>query len=282
MGVLEGKVAVITGASRGLGLAIAKAYAQEGAKIVVAARSSRSVEPAVARLQAMGADAAGQPCDVTDLAQVEALAAFAESRFGQFDIWVNNAALPAPYGPVGLIPPAAFTATTQTNIMGTYHGSLVALRHFLPRRQGKLINLLGAGDRRPRPYQVPYAASKSWTRSFTLALAKEYKESGVGIYAFNPGLMLTDMVTDVEAVAGWEEKVSALPTVLRILGDPPEVAANKALWIASPATDGRTGLDVGVLTPSRMLKGAWREGLRRLLGRQPQEIPFKVRTVRDE
>lgn len=282
MGMLEGKVAVITGGSRGLGLAIARAYVQEGARVVLASRSAGSVEAAVAELQKAGAEAVGITCDVANLKQVEALADFALARFGRLDIWVNNAALSAPYGPTTGIAPAAFTAATMTNVLGTYNGSVVAMRHFLPRRQGKLINLLGMGDTRPVPYQTAYASSKSWIRSFTLALAKEHKEIRVGVFAFNPGLMLTDLVTDVEAVPGWEERVKVLPTILRLFGNPPEVAAARALWLASPATDGRTGLETKVLTKSRMLLGLWREGLRRLTGRPAPAIPFSVRTARND
>jgi glucose 1-dehydrogenase len=279
MGMLDGKVAVITGSTKGLGLAIARAYAREGARVVISSRSSTAVVAAVADLQATGAQVAGMACDVADLAQVEKLATFAVAQFGRFDIWVNNAALSAPYGPVTGISPEAFTAATKTNVLGTYNGSLVAMRHFLPRRQGKLINLTGAGATKPVPFQAAYASSKAWIRNFTLALAKEHAESGVGVFALQPGLMLTDLVTNVEVVPGWEERVMALPTVLRLLGNPPEVPAERALWIASSATDGRTGQEFRVLTAARMLKGLLREGVRRLTGRKAPEIPFEVRTV---
>lgn len=279
VGVLDGKVAVITGSSRGLGLAIARAYAQEGGRVVLSSRSSQAVASAAAQLQATGAQAAGMACDVADLAQVEALAGCALAQFGRLDVWVNNAALTTPYGPTVDVPPSAFTAATMTNVLGTYHGSLVALRHFLPRRQGKLINLLGKGARGPSPFQTAYASSKAWIRNFTLGLAKEHQDSGVGVFAFNPGLMPTDMVTNVETVPGWEERVKALPVVLRMFGNPPEVVARRAVWLASPATDGRTGLEVRVLTRTRMLGGLLREGIRRITGQAAPAIPFTVRTA---
>lgn len=97
--ILQDKVAVITGGSRGLGYAIAETYARAGTKVVIASRSARSVDEAVKKLQQNGAQAAGLACDVGDLSQVEALAELAIRTFGRIDIWVNNAGISAPYGP---------------------------------------------------------------------------------------------------------------------------------------------------------------------------------------
>ncbi len=97
--ILKDKVAVITGGSRGLGFAIAEVYAREGAKIVIASRSLRSVDEAVKKLKLNGAQVIGQACDVADMQQVESLAELAVNTFGRIDIWVNNAGLSAPYGP---------------------------------------------------------------------------------------------------------------------------------------------------------------------------------------
>ena len=99
--------------------------------------------------------------------------------------------------------------------------------------------------------QSAYASSKAWIRNFTLALAKEYKECGVGVYAFSPGMMTTEMLTDVRVVAGYEHLLKSFPMVVRALGKPPEAPARKAVWLASSATDGRTGLEVSVFNPPR-------------------------------
>ncbi|HRE25384.1 MAG TPA: SDR family oxidoreductase, partial [Anaerolineales bacterium] len=195
MRTLENQVAVITGGSRGLGLAIAETYAREGAAVVIASRSARSVEAAVQSIRAQGGRATGLACDVGDLAQVEALAAHAVSAFGRLDIWVNNAGLSAPYGPTAHLPSDEFQRVIGTNIVGVYNGSVTALRHFVPQRRGKLINLLGRGDNQPVPFQNAYASSKTWVRAFTTALAREYADCGVGVYAINPGLVTTEMLS---------------------------------------------------------------------------------------
>jgi NAD(P)-dependent dehydrogenase (short-subunit alcohol dehydrogenase family) len=277
--LLKNKVAVITGGTRGLGLGIAQAFAREGAAIVVVSRSERSVAAAVDLLQSQGAQATGFACDVTDLAQVEAAALHTVTTFGRLDIWVNNAGLAGVYGPTAQVPHDDFIQTTQTNIFGTYHGSIAALRYFLPQKRGKLINLLGHGSHEPVPLQNSYAPSKAWIYNFTLALAKEYKKSGVGIFALNPGLVKTEMLSQVQAVAGYEEKVKALEVVARMWGNTPDVPAQKALWLASAATDGKTGLEVRMMTPAVMVGGLLREVFNRITGRIPDGMKVTVQTV---
>lgn len=273
---LNGKTAVITGASRGLGLAIAQAYAREGAAVVLGARSGEGIRRAVAGLEAEGLRAAGMACDAADPQQVEDLARLAEERFGRIDVWVNNAGISAQYGPTHLVDPQAFIRATQTNIFSTYYGSMTALRRFLPQRSGKLINLLGAGSDRPAPNQNAYGSSKVWIRWFSSALAKEIEGQGVEVIQFNPGLVLTDMLTRVEAVKGYGEKVRPLETVMRMWANPPEVPAQKAVELASAATDGKNGLRVKVLTNGRLIGGALRELLGRMTGRKPIAMPLEI------
>ena len=280
MGVLQDQVIVVTGSSRGLGFAIAQAAAAAGAKVVISSRTADAVAAALAALRAAGGEASGFVCDVGDLAQVEALAEFAVRVYGRFDVWINNAGYAPPFGPAMHIAPPAFMRAVQTNIIGTYHGSLVALRAFLPERRGKLINILGRGaDGRPVPLQNGYAASKAWVRSFTLGLAQEYKDSGVGIYALNPGMMTTDFLTDLQAVSGYEGRLKAMPTIIRMWATPPENPARKVIWLASNATDGKTGLALSAMGPVQMLGGALREGLRRLLRRPAPPLDMKVAVI---
>lgn len=280
MGQLQDKVIVITGSSRGLGLAIARAAAAEGAKVVISSRTAEAVEAAVAGLRSAGFEASGIACEVSDLAQVEALAEHAVRTFGRFDVWINNAGYAPPFGPTMHIAPPAFMRSVQTNIIGTYHGSLVALRKFLPEGRGKLINILGRGsDGKPVEMQNGYAASKAWERSFTLGLAQEYKESGVGIYAINPGMMSTDFLTDLQAVSGYEKRLNAMPTIIRMWAAPPEEPARRVIWLASSATDGKTGLSLSAMGPGKMLGGALREGLRRLTRRTAPPLDMKVAII---
>jgi NAD(P)-dependent dehydrogenase (short-subunit alcohol dehydrogenase family) len=277
--ILKNKVAVITGGSRGLGYAIAEAYTRAGAKVVIASRAPRTVAEAVKRLQDNGGQVAGQACDVSDIQQVEALAEFAIRTFGRIDIWVNNAGLSAPYGPTAHVPSADFMNVINTNITGTYNGSVVAMRYFAAQKSGKLINLLGRGDNGSIPLQNAYSSSKVWVRNFTKTLAHEYKNSGVDVFGFNPGLVRTEMLSDVHAISGYEDKMNPLRFVAMLWGNAANVPADKALWLASSATDGKTGLMATVLTPWFMLSRMLTTGLRWLLQRPIEMMELNISSI---
>ena len=280
MNTLDGKVAVVTGASRGLGKAIAMLFAREGARVILAARSQKDIEQNAAELKAEGHAALPYVCDVSDPQQVEALAQFAIHTYGHFDVWVNNAGVAGPYGATFDLAPEQFLSVLRTNMFGVYHGSRMAMRHFLPRRSGKLINILGAGSKKPAPNQNAYGSSKAWIRVFTLALAKETKASGVGVFALQPGLMDTDLLTEVVTFQEHEKRLrNVMPMLIRAGGKKPEVAARKALWLASSATDGKTALDVSVGSTFSFLLGFLREGLRSLLHLPTRQIEMNVRSI---
>jgi len=129
-------------------------------------------------------------------------------------------------------------------------------------RVGHAVNLLGRGDNGSVKFQNAYTSSKIWVRNFTETLAKEYDESGIDIFGFNPGIVFTDMINQVEAVAGYEEKMQPLRIVAPLLGNDADVPAAKALWLASAESDGKNGMMSTVLTRGFMLKrlllGAWK------------------------
>ena len=250
---LLGKTAVITGGTRGIGLAIAQAFAAEGAKVVVASRSQLSVEQAINQILSTGGQATGSALDVANLDQVKALSELAIQKFGRMDIWVNNAGISGPYGPTAEIEVIEFYKVIQTNIIGTYNGSRTAIRHFLEQGSGKLINLVGAGVRSPQPRQNAYGSSKAWVRMFTKALAEETRGRGVGVFTFQPGLVYTELLSEVEAIDGSQARLDRFPSVIRILSKPADAVASKVVWLASAATDGKTGLEVSASSRFGML-----------------------------
>jgi NAD(P)-dependent dehydrogenase (short-subunit alcohol dehydrogenase family) len=274
---LQGQTAVVTGSTRGLGLAIARAFVREGAHVVVSSRTAAAVDDAVA---ALGPDVAeGVVADVSRREGHEALLGAALERFGRLDVWVNNAGVSGAYGPTPAIADEDFVRVLDTNVRGVYFGSVLASRHFLALGGGKLINILGRGERGPVVNQNAYASSKAWVRSFTLALARETQGRGVGVFAFNPGLMLTDLVGEVRAVRGYESRLRPFATVLRLWGEDPSVPAEIVLELASAATDGRTGLTRTMMTPRRMLAGVARDLRRRMLREAPPVIELNVESV---
>lgn len=280
MGVLDGKTAVVTGASRGLGLAVARAYAREGAAVVLCGRSRADLEGAAAEIVQRGQRASAVVADTGNLTNVKGVAEHAVQTFGQLDIWVNNAGTAGVYGPTAALDPAIIERGVRTNILGVYYGSLVAIQRFQAQGTGgKLINILGRGDRKPVPRQNAYAPTKAWVHSFTGALAREYAGTGIGIYMLNPGLMDTALLRQVTVVRGFEEKVKPLATVMRLWANPPAVPAEHAVWLASAATDGKTGLEKQMLTTAGIVGGLAREVGRRLLRRPAPEITLDIRSV---
>ncbi len=278
---LEGKVAVITGGSRGFGLAIARAFAHEGAAVVINSRSEPAVREAIKTLSAAGARVSGMVADVGDLAQVQTLAAHARKSFGRIDIWVNNAGESGVYGPTAAIPPDRYERVIRTNILGVYHGSITAIHTFQAQGGGgKLINILGRGDDGKAPtYQNAYAPTKVWVRAFTRGLAREYRDSGIGIFALNPGLMDTDFLRKIEAIAGYEKRLAPLSAVIRLWGQPPSAPAKDAVYLASSATDGKTGVERRVIGPRLLLGGLFKEGWRILLRRPAPDTSLTITAV---
>ena len=283
MGALDGKVAVVTGSTRGLGLAIARAYVREGAAVVLCGRSPAELEQAVAGMTAHRQRVSALVADVGELPDVKRVAAHAAATYGKLDVWVNNAGVAGVFGPTASLDPSVMERGIRTNILGVYYGSLVAIQQFQSQGAegtgGKLINMLGRGDRQPVRLQNAYAPTKAWVRSFTAALAKEYAGTGIGVFMLQPGLMDTALLRRVTVVRGFEEKVKPLATVMRLWANPPAVPAETAVWLASPTTDGKTGVEKHTLTTAGILAGLFREAGRQILRRPAPDMTLHIRSV---
>lgn len=232
---LHGRVAVITGSTRGLGFAMARLLGRHGAHVVLASRSEADVEAAVGRLRAEGIAAAGRRCDIGDLADVEALRDEA-LKHGMLDIWVNNAGSSGVYGPTASTPVDDFTQVVRTNILGTFHGSRVALPVFLTQGHGDLVNVYGRGDKGPVAMQNAYASSKRWVRQFTDTVRTETKGTGVRLHGMNPGLVITDMLGQVTSQPGYDKRLGGLQVVVGLWGQTPEAAAQPLLGLVTSDT----------------------------------------------
>ena len=226
--VLRGRVAVVTGSTRGLGFAMARLLGQQGATVVVASRSDDDVAAAVERLRTEGIAASGRRCDTGELADVEALRDEALSR-GTLDIWVNNAGTSGVFGPTASTPVDDFTQVVRTNILGTFHGSRVALPVFLGQGHGDLVNVYGQGDQGPVALQNAYASSKRWVRQFTETLRRETRGTGARVHGMNPGLVTTDMLGHVTSQPGYEHRLGGLQIVVGLWGQSPDDAVRPLL-----------------------------------------------------
>lgn len=251
--LLKDRTVVITGGSRGIGLAIAQRFATAGARLVLAARHAADVERAAAALRATGSDAIGIAADVSDQRQVDALAAAAVARFTTIDVWVNNAAISGPFGYIHDVPGPVWEQVMHVNLFGTYYGSMAALRMMLPRESGMIINLSGGGSVRPQRHLSAYSTTKAAIVNLTRGLARDYQHlPGLHFNILTPGMVPTDMVNHFETVGAGGAAIKELPRILRLFGTTAEETAELALRIVR---ENRSGRNYEVLTRQRAL---WR------------------------
>ncbi len=223
----QSKVAVITGSTRGFGHAVARALLAKGARVVISGRQQETVDRVVADLSRLG-EVSGLACDVSQAEQVYALARHALERFGRLDIWVNNAGIAPPPGGILDFPPEEAERVFRVNGLGTLHGTQAAMAVMKRQGSGTIVNVYGRGSfLRPATPTGLYGASKAWVTAFTRTLAAESKDLPIRIIGFSPGMMTTDLLTDVRVVVGeiGARAMRTFPMVLQALANPPEVPA---------------------------------------------------------
>jgi 3-oxoacyl-[acyl-carrier protein] reductase len=234
---LAGKIAVVTGGSRGIGRAIAQAFAAEGAKVAVVYRGSQAAaDELVGKIaQANGAARAYQ-ADVADLKSVEACVKRVEEELGPIDILVNNAGVIHDDLFVRL-EPEQWNVVLQTNLGGTYNFCRAVAFPMMRRRSGRIINVSSVAASHVNPGQTNYAASKGAINSFTRALAIELAGRGVTVNAVAPGFIETDMSAAVRNKAG--DLIKKMIPMKRI--GTPEDVARVAVFLAGPESAYVTG-----------------------------------------
>ena len=192
---LAGKVVVITGSSRGLGLALAMEFGRAGAKLVLAARDPEELNRAQKKL-AGGTRIASEdilvvPCDLTQAGDAVSLISRATARFGRVDIVINNAGV-ITVGPVENQTLENFRNAMDTNFYGTVHTTLAVLPQMLARRSGSIVNIASIGGKIAVPHLLPYSASKFAVVGFSQGLHSELRTRGIRVTTVCPGLMRTD------------------------------------------------------------------------------------------
>jgi NAD(P)-dependent dehydrogenase (short-subunit alcohol dehydrogenase family) len=238
---IDGKVAVVTGASRGLGRAVALALAEAGADVAVAARSVPDLEQTAHRIEAQGRRAVVVPTDVADFGQVEALVARAVEALGGLDIVVNNSGI-ARVGLLAEMPPEDFRRTIEVNLIGVFHGCRAAAPRLIAQRSGKIINLASVLGAVGLAGYSAYGASKGGVSAFTRSLAVEWARHNVQVNAIAPGWFITDMNAEAfDDPAVRERLLRDVPA--RRTGRIEEIGP-LAVYLASAASDYMTGQTV--------------------------------------
>jgi NAD(P)-dependent dehydrogenase (short-subunit alcohol dehydrogenase family) len=182
----EGMVVVITGASRGIGRATARHFADRGASVVLGARSEEALLGAAAECELRGGRALAVPTDVAEWASVEGLARRSVEHFGRIDVWVNNAVLAA-VGRLEEVPPDANRRVVEANLLGYIHGAQAALPRFREQGSGVLINMSSGFGFVGAPYAAAYTATKFAQRGLGQALRGELRGTGIHVCTIMPG-----------------------------------------------------------------------------------------------
>ena len=232
---LEGQVAVVTGGSKGIGRAIADAYAAEGCAVIVAARTESDVASAVSAITSAGGKAAGVSADVSSEADVRRIFDEAVSEFGKVDILVNNAAAIHPSIRAVDLDIDTWRNVLDVNLTGAYLCARAVLPHMYERGSGKIINISSIGGRKGRWGRAAYRVTKSGLISLTETLAAESKEHGVDVNCICPGATDTEMIRIASGRKSNPDWVK------------PEEIASVALFLASSGASAISGESIDVL-----------------------------------
>ena len=236
---LQGKAAIVTGASKGIGRAIAIAFAQAGARVTVSSRSLDSVEQVAREIREAGGEALAVEAHMGQAAQVEALVARSLEQWGRIDIAVNNAATNPHFGPLLTADEGQFDKILDVNLKGYFRlcqEVVPAMRH---RGGGKIINITSVAGLRPDTFMGVYSISKAGVIMLTKVLARELGEDNIQVNAIAPGFVKTKFsraIWENEDIVSNLEKV----TPLKRIGLPEDIAG-AALYLASDASNWVTG-----------------------------------------
>ena len=241
---LKGKVAIITGASKGIGKAIAETFAKEGCNLTIVSRNVDEVRNTAGELKRYGVDVLPLKCDVSNPAEVEEMVKKTIARFKKIDILVNNAGIYGPLGPLVDNDIGQWKSTVDINLMGTVTCTKFVLPYMIKAKKGKIINLSGGGSGGPpTPTISAYVTSKVAVVRFAEVIAEEVKEHNIQVNSIAPGAVNTRLLDQVLAAADKLDKKFLERSIKQreTGGTPPEKAAQLALFLASDDSNGLTG-----------------------------------------
>jgi NAD(P)-dependent dehydrogenase (short-subunit alcohol dehydrogenase family) len=244
---LAGRCAIVTGASAGLGLAIARAFVADGADVLICGRNAASLQQAFTSLSALAAPdqkVRMHSCDVSSETQVNDLIDRAMKQLGGVQILVNNAGVQGPIGPTEDVSLEEWRRTFETNLYGVLFACRALIPHMRSQGYGKILNLSGGGAASPRPFFSAYAASKAAVVRLTENLAEELRSVHIDVNAIAPGALNTQMLEQTLAAGAeliGEGQFMQAAKQKKDGGSSLDRAAGLCVYLASAAADGITG-----------------------------------------
>jgi NAD(P)-dependent dehydrogenase (short-subunit alcohol dehydrogenase family) len=239
---LQDKVAVVTGAGRGIGRAIALAFAREGARLALTARTAHELYETAAQVRDLGTDCLPIAGDISQHNEVLRMVKESIHAFSSIDILVNNAGVQGPIGPLAEIDADSWVRAFEVNLFGTFYCIRAVLPHMMARRRGKIINLSGGGATAARPRFSAYGTSKTAILRLTETVAEEVRSFNIQVNAMAPGAVNTRMLEEILAAgeAAGPELEGARRRQIEG-GVSAELAARLAVFLGSEACGSLTG-----------------------------------------
>ncbi len=255
---LEGKVAIVTGGGKGIGRAVALAYAREGAKVMIASRTVSALEATCKEIAGKGGVSAYLQTDVSDEKQVERLVSETVKQFGKVDILVNNSGVSGPTSRVVDMDLAQWGETLAIDLTGSMLCSRQALKHMIPQKSGAIINVVSEGGRSGDgrsgyPLRAAYCCSKMGLIGLTETLAVENGPFGIRVNALSPGPVRGERIENIlskraaetgKTLQEWLDMLAVNNSLKRIVTE--EECAAVALFLASDESSGVTGVTMPV------------------------------------
>jgi NAD(P)-dependent dehydrogenase (short-subunit alcohol dehydrogenase family) len=248
---LRGSVALVTGAGRGIGQAVATTLARAGVRVALVARSADELERTTALVRAAGATAAAAAVDVTDAGALAAAVGRLRDALGPIDLLVNNAGILGPIGPLWEVDAAEWWTTMDVNLRGILLCSQLVLPGMVARRRGRIINLTSRAGAHRWPLVSAYSVSKAAVVKLTENLAHETARYGISVFSVHPGLLPIGMTTTVAGLTSTSSHVDhvrrwALEELAEGRGAEPADAIELIVRLAAGDADGLTGRHLSV------------------------------------
>ena len=252
---LNERVIVVTGSTRGIGRAIAEAYAKEGARVVICSRQKSAVRQTLQTFEKEGWQVSGITIDVSVKGDLEKVFQHAIETWGRIDVWINNAGLSGGFRPLQEMAQKEIGPLVNVNFTAVLNACRIVIPYFITQGGGILINMSGKGGRgESSPFLATYSATKAAITNLTKSLAQENRAYPISIHSVIPGMVATDFYKDMKTSPELAANVQNLPYVLKAFGVPTNIVGRFFVKIAAQEPGKVTGKTYSILSGWRLIR----------------------------